>query len=107
MRSIQRDAVGMTTFGALVVDAASGYGLAQPGGIPYTWVRASTGLYHIRYNPAARAITGKVTPSAYLIGLVQDLNTVPGQTSFSLLNAAFTVTNGHFIWEVTAIGPVK
>jgi hypothetical protein len=50
MRTRERDALGVTTFGAVTQDAASGSGIAQPGNVLFTFTRTSTGNYTVNFD---------------------------------------------------------
>lgn len=57
MRSRERDRGGIISFsGVTPSGAASGVGVAQPGNIPYSYIRTATGDYTFRFDPALHAL---------------------------------------------------
>jgi hypothetical protein len=101
MRTTQRDQGGTLSFGADVTDAASGAGVAQPGGIPFTFTRTGAGQYTYNIDPALRAVT--VTANVWSgQGNGTAVATV-GQGTFSLLTFNNnTATNARHWWNCTA-----
>lgn len=57
MRSTQADAPGRTiTFAGVFTDAATGSGVAQPGSIPYTFIRTNS-AYQFFFDTRLRALS--------------------------------------------------
>lgn len=103
MRTTQRDQGGMTTFSASIVDAASGSGIAQPGGIPFRWVQSVTGQYN--YNFDLRLTPVAMTVSQALGNLnAGTTNLGPGQfqVATTLANTGAAYSGAHR-WTCTAI----
>jgi hypothetical protein len=101
MRSAQRDQGGTLTFGAGVADAPSGSGVAQPGGIPFTFTRTATGVYDYRISGRLVPLSVNANPN-YLNGnhaAVSGLG--PGFFSIATYNNGTVVNVGHF-WTCTA-----
>jgi hypothetical protein len=59
MRTTQRDQTGTVSFGAFVVDAAGGSGVAN--GIRFSYTRSSTGVYFVLFPVALVPLTANIT----------------------------------------------
>jgi len=51
----------MATFGGVIADAAAGFGVAQPGAVPFTFTRTSAGIYQVNFDTRLRAVSGVAT----------------------------------------------
>ena len=103
MRTIPRDQTGLATFGAYIVDAASGGGMAS-GGLPYTFTRTSTGVYvfHFDFRLTPLHVTAVCYPSGGPLAMPYTFGpgsfTVVGYSNFSA-----TAANANFFWTCTAL----
>lgn len=100
MRSRDRDRNTTVTFGASIVDAASGSGLAQPGNIPFTFTRGSTGVYTLYFDPRLIPIHGVANPTSVTLCRFSSMSA--GVATAVLENPAGTLANGSFRFSITA-----
>lgn len=102
MRTTQRDQGGTSTFSASFTDAPSGSGIAQPGGVPFTFIRAQTGVYDIRFDTALSMVNVTASPNALTVnGVTVQLNPPGSFRVYTLLNNV--ATNGGAFWTCTAL----
>jgi hypothetical protein len=105
MRSSQRDQINAIIFSGILVDAASGSGIAQPGGIVYTFIRNSVGNYTITFDPRILVISALAIPVtasgpfAITIAGTGTSNSVNPQ----IYNTTGSGVNGSFKFICTAI----
>src|SRR4051812_13161222 len=102
MRTAQRDQSGYITFSGVIVDAASGAGIAQPGSIPFTFSRPQAGEYDVKFDnrlvPVAvnstAFLTGTRTTTPFLLapGAVNLIRVIPSTGVFESGNSHFMVT---------------
>jgi hypothetical protein len=105
MRSSQSDQRGGSiTFSAGFdgINLASGSGVAQPGSIPFSWVRSSQGNYSVRFD-------SRLIPSGYNANVNGGFffsavgpNVSPGSISFAVLDANGAMQNGIINFTCTA-----
>jgi hypothetical protein len=103
MRSTQRDITAYAIFSASVLDAASGFGLAQPGNIPFTFTRTATGIYVYNFSPRLRALSGSISHQSGGVNNEATLDSfaagsfraIMGQSTGSLFNF-------NHSWTITA-----
>lgn len=103
MRTTQRDqAGGIITFGATVADAASGSGVAQPGGIPFTFTRQAAGTYYYRFSKVA-LLTALAVPASAGNNSAQAVID-PADPTFMQVTTVFAAayTNLKHAFQVTA-----
>jgi hypothetical protein len=67
VRSKAQDQSKIINFMIRTPDAASGAGLAQPGNIPYSFSRVSTGLYRYTFDSS-------IVPTSVVAGVAQSVN---------------------------------
>lgn len=102
MRSTYRDHGGTITFNGAFADAASGSGLAQPGGIPFVFVRQSAGIYIVNIDPAILPIAGQATTDGSVSTYAQADSFQAGLFRLVSRNDTGTPTNGNMRFAVTA-----
>jgi len=105
MRSTSKDSGDKSkyiTFSADVGDAASGSGLAQPGNIPFSFVRISTGVYNytlLKDSLTIQAITCSINAANSNMSSVGNL----APTTFSIITMNNgPVANSRHSWTCTA-----
>lgn len=89
--------------GGMVVDAASGSGVAQPGNVPFTFTRSSTGVYDIKLLNTMNVLSCMVTPAT---GGRCNLAVVTGLGTFQAQISTDTgaLANGNFSFMVMVRG---
>jgi hypothetical protein len=102
VRSTERDQAGIVRFGAMVADAASGSGVAQPGAVPFTFARTGTGAYQITVDPRLTVLTGIANGND--TGVVFANVSAPSGSRFNVVcrNDAGVLTNSGFHFNCTA-----
>lgn len=86
-----------------VIDAASGVGVAQPGNIPFTFTRSSTGIYDVRLPSTMTVLSVTMTPSnGGRCNLIQNkgMGTFQGQ----ITTDSGVLSNGNFSFHAQVRG---
>jgi hypothetical protein len=103
MRTAQRDQDGFITFGMSIADAASGGGVAQPGGVAYTFTRTATGTYQFQFDVRLTAVHYETSPWITVYIAAASTSSGPGSVTVFTTSAGGTATNGNFRLTITAL----
>jgi|SRR3954447_24208415 hypothetical protein len=102
MRTTQRDQTGFSTFSAVVNDAPSGAGVAQPGNVPFVFTRAAAGQYEYRFDTALLPVSVTATEDTLTTNGVGVTALAPGTFRVITYAPPGTPVNGRHHWTCTA-----
>jgi hypothetical protein len=102
MRTAQRDQGGTTTFGAVVSDAPSGSGVAQPGSVPFTFIRTGPGVYTYKLDPRINVLDATASAVGASLATVPDWGSGRLQINTYLPTTGAANSTAHH-WIATAM----